>query len=90
MFYDENQELIEETIQKFNDLKNCLFENGDLILYDSENVFKTIKQLKRNLNSLKSSVNSYILETCINSIEYSERQKQIKQVEEEKIDFKKL
>lgn len=90
MFYDENKELIEETIQKFNDLKNCLFENGDLILYDSENVFKTIKQLKRNLNSLKCSVNSYILETCINSIEYNERQKQIKQVEEEKIDFKKL
>ena len=34
MFYDENKELIEETIQKFNDLKNCPFENGDLILYD--------------------------------------------------------
>ena len=42
------------------------------------------------LTSLIKSVNSYILETCINSIEYSERQKQIKQVEEEKIDFKKL
>ena len=90
MFYDEYNELIEESFHKFNDLKDCLFENSDLILYDTENVFKTIKQLKRNLNSLKSSVNSYILETCINSIEYSERQKQIKQVEEEKIDFKKL